>query len=83
MREVGGRADNRDMLFIARGIEDDHFWVVQELDGALVETPWRVEHESDGYRLSHADDSSETARAYALGAFLTPETAVEALRGIL
>ncbi|MFB2555630.1 hypothetical protein [Herbiconiux liangxiaofengii] len=31
------------MLFIARGIEDDHYWVVQELDGALVETPWRVE----------------------------------------
>lgn len=71
------------MLFIARGIEDDHFWVVSEFDGALVETPWRVEHEQDGYRLSHADDSRETARGYALGAFPTPESAVEALRSIL
>jgi hypothetical protein len=26
------------MLFLARGIEDDHCWVVQEIDGALVET---------------------------------------------
>ncbi len=71
------------MLYLARGIEDHHYWVVQEFDGALVETPWRVEREADGYRLSHADDSNETARGYALGAFLTPESAVEALRGIL
>lgn len=78
-----GGGDNRGMLFIARGIEDDHYWVVRELDGALVETPWRVEHEQDGYRLSHADDSRETARGYALGAFSTPESAVDALREIL
>jgi hypothetical protein len=71
------------VLYIARGIEDNHYWVVQELDGALVETPWRIERESDGYRLSHADDSRETARGYALGAFVTPESAVEALRAVL
>ena len=67
------------MLFLARGIEDDHYWVVREIDGTLVETPWRVEHESDGYRLSHADDSDETRRIYALGPFRTPEDAVTAL----
>lgn len=70
------------MLFIARGIEDDHYWVVRELDGALVETPWRIEHETDGYRLSHADDPSETARVFALGAFPTPAAAVNELREI-
>jgi hypothetical protein len=67
------------MLFIARGIEDDHFWVVREIDGTLVETPWRIEHEHDGYRLSHADDAAETAALYQLGAFATPEDAVRAL----
>jgi hypothetical protein len=71
------------MLFLARGIEDDHYWVVQEIDGALVETPWRVEPESDGYRLSHADDSRDTARVFALGAFPTAEAAVQALRDLL
>jgi hypothetical protein len=71
------------VLYIARGIEDDHYWVVRELDGVLVETPWRIEREADGYRLSHADDSHETTRGYALGAFETPESAVEALRGML
>lgn len=76
-RNLGG------VLYIARGIEDDHYWVVQELDGDLVETPWRIELEADGYRLSHADDSRETARGYALRAFETPESAVEALHGML
>ncbi|WP_382307247.1 hypothetical protein [Herbiconiux sp. UC225_62] len=71
------------MLFLARGIEDDHYWVVHEVDGVLVETPWRIEHERGGYRLSHADDSSETARVFALGAFETPESAVDGLRGLL
>ncbi|WP_066041871.1 hypothetical protein [Herbiconiux solani] len=71
------------LLFLARGIESDHYWIVQEVDGTLVETPWRVEHESDGYRLSHADDSAQTARVFALGAFEFPEQAVSALRDIL
>lgn len=70
------------MLYLARGIEDDHYWVVREVDGALVETPWRVEYEPGGWRLSHADDASETARGFAAGAFTTPEVAVEALHGI-
>lgn len=68
------------MLFLARGIEDDHYWVVREVDGTLVETPWRVELEHDGYRLSHADDAAETTRVFALGPFATPEDAIEALR---
>lgn len=68
------------VFFLARGIEDDHYWIVQEIDGVLVETSWRVEHESDGYRLSHADDASETERVFALGAFDFPEQAVSALR---
>jgi hypothetical protein len=67
------------VLFLARGIEDDHYWVVQEVDGVLIETPWRIEHEPDGYRISHADDAGETARVFALGAFTTPELAVSAL----
>jgi hypothetical protein len=67
------------MLFIARGIEDDHFWLVREVDGTLVETPWRIEHEADGYRLSHADDAVETAVLSELGPFATPEDAVRAL----
>jgi hypothetical protein len=67
------------MLYLARGIEDDHYWVVQEIDGALIETPWRIEHEADGYRLSHADDSAETLRVYALGSFDSAEAAVRAL----
>lgn len=70
-------------LFLARGIEDDHYWVVREVDGVLVETPWRVEHEADGYLLSHADNAAKTARALALGAFATPEEAVRALSDVL
>ncbi|MFB2596601.1 hypothetical protein ACEXQE_02300 [Herbiconiux sp. P17] len=68
------------MLFLARGIEDDHYWVVQEIDGALVETPWRIEHEADGYRLSHADDAEQTALVFMLGASPTAEAAVAKLR---
>lgn len=68
------------MLFLARGIEDDHYWVVQEIDGTLIETPWRIEHEADGYRLSHADDSDQTSIVYALGVFPTPQAAVVRLR---
>lgn len=71
------------LLFIARGIEDEHYWIVQETDGTLVETPWRVEREANGWVLSHADDAAETARAYAVGGFESPEAAVEALRGII
>lgn len=67
-------------LFLARGIEDDHYWVVEEIDGVLVETPWRVEQEASGWVLSHADDAIETERVLALGAFDTPEAAVSALR---
>lgn len=67
------------MLFIARGIEDNHYWIVREVDGALVETPWRVELEGDGYRLSHADDAAETVALYELGPFATPEDAAAAL----
>lgn len=36
-----------------------------------------------GYRLSHADDATETTRAFALGPSPTPEAAVELLRTIL
>jgi hypothetical protein len=68
------------VLYLARGIEDDHYWVVQELGGALVETPWRVEYEPGGYRLSHADNFQQTDQVFALGGFLTPEEAVAALR---
>jgi len=71
------------MLFLARGIGDNHFWVVQEVDGTLIETPWRIEREANGYVLSHADDSNETARGFALGAFNSPEAAVEGLRSML
>lgn len=67
------------LLYLARGIEDDHYWVVQEIDGALVETPWRVERETAGYVLSHADDSAKTSEGLALGSFETPEEAVHAL----
>ena len=69
--------------FLARGIEDDHFWVVQEIDGILIETPWRIEDEATGYVLSHADDATETARVLQLGGFPSPEAAVEALREVL
>lgn len=39
------------VLYLARGIEDDHYWIVQEIDGVLTETPWRVEHEVAGWVL--------------------------------
>ena len=42
------------VLLLARGIEDDDFWVVDEIAGMLIETAWRLEHEDDGYRLGHA-----------------------------
>ncbi len=71
------------MLFLARGIEDDHYWVVRELDGTLVETPWRVEHEDGGWVLSHADDPAETARVLGLGACETADSAVRQLRALL
>jgi hypothetical protein len=71
------------MLFLAGGIENEHYWVVEEIEGLLVETPWRVERESDGYRLSHADDSWKTALVFTLGWFGTPEAAVQALGEVL
>jgi hypothetical protein len=49
------------MCFLARGIEAHHYWVVQEIDGTLLETSWRVEYEADGWMLSHADDAAEAA----------------------
>ncbi|MCS5735064.1 hypothetical protein [Herbiconiux daphne] len=71
------------MLYIARGIEDDHYWVVQNIDSALTGTPWRIEREWDGYRVSHADDRALSALAFELGAIATPEDAVDAIRGDL
>jgi hypothetical protein len=71
------------VLYLAHGIEDDHYWVVKEVDGALVETPWRIEYEADGYRLSHADDSYLTVIVYALGAFPSAEAALASLRRVL
>jgi len=70
-------------FFLARGIEDDHYWVVPEIDGVLVETPWRIEHEADGYRLSHADDKDQTDFVYSLGPFSSAELAIAELRAIL
>lgn len=67
------------MLYLARGIEDDHYWVVEDIDGMLVETPWRVEREANGWVLSHADDAAESARVFALGGSQTPESAVRLL----
>ncbi len=71
------------MLYLARGIEDDHYWVVEEVRGVLVDAGWRVEHEADGYRLSHADDSALTAQALPLGAFTSPEAAIYGLMAYL
>lgn len=71
------------MFFLARGIEDDHYWVVQEVDGTLEETPWRMEQKSDGHRLSHADDALQTDLVFGLGAFVTAEAAVARLRDFL
>jgi hypothetical protein len=47
----------------------------------LVETPWRVERESDGWRLSHADEAAETSRVFALGPSQTAEEALRLLTG--
>ncbi|MCS5715121.1 hypothetical protein NVV95_11215 [Herbiconiux sp. CPCC 205716] len=71
------------MIMLARGIEDDHFWVVRELDGVLVETPWRIERETDGYRLGHADDADWSQFGYELGAFETPNEAIERLQAFV
>lgn len=71
------------MLHLARGIEDDHYWVVEEVDGVLIESPWRIEHEHDGYRLSHADNHAMTQSVYALGAFSRPDDALGALKANL
>ena len=71
------------MLFLARGIEDDHYWVVREIDGTLVETPWRIERETSGYVLSHADDAALGAVVFAFGVFDTPELAVARLRELI
>ncbi|WP_440708338.1 hypothetical protein [Herbiconiux sp. YIM B11900] len=70
-------------LYLPRGIEDDHYIVVQEVDGMLSETPWRVEREWNGWVLSHADDGDLTDWAHNLGAFLTPTAAVQILRDML
>ncbi|NQX37083.1 hypothetical protein [Herbiconiux sp. VKM Ac-2851] len=67
------------MLFLARGIEDHHYGVVEEVGDALVETPWRIEREGAGYRLSHADDAGETVRLFELGEFNSPDEALAAL----
>lgn len=40
---------------------------------------WRLDLEWNGWVLSHADDSFETARVFALGSFESPEAAVRAL----
>ncbi|MCS5735097.1 hypothetical protein [Herbiconiux daphne] len=71
------------MLFLARGVEVDHYWVVQGVDGTLEETPWRIEQESDRYRLSNADDMLQTDLVLGLGAFATAEAAVARLREFL
>jgi hypothetical protein len=71
------------LIFLARGIEDDNYMVVEDADGALVDAAWRVEREPGGYTLSHADESALTDRVQALGWFTTPEDAVESLRAFL
>ncbi|KQM59241.1 MULTISPECIES: hypothetical protein [unclassified Agreia] len=71
------------MLVLARGIEDDHYWVVHEIDGTLEETPCRIEQGSDRYRLSHTDDSFQADLVFGLGAFATAEAAVARLREFL
>ncbi|MFB2556763.1 hypothetical protein [Herbiconiux liangxiaofengii] len=69
-------------FYRVRGIEDDHFWVAQEIEGILVETPWRVELESDGYRLSHADSAALTRLVFELGPFPTADLAVARLEAL-
>lgn len=71
------------MFYLARGIEDDHYWVAQKLEGVLFETPWRVEREWNWCVLSHADDSTATNRVFALGEFQSPESAEVRLRSFL
>lgn len=68
------------MLLLARGIEDDHYWVVEEIDEALIETPWRIEHDRDGYRTGHADEPDWSAFVYNLGPFPSPELELATLR---
>ncbi len=70
------------VFYLTRGFEDDHYWVARETDGVLVETPWRVELEEDGYRLSHADSAELTTLVYNLGALNSARAAVERLRTV-
>ncbi|WP_368497205.1 hypothetical protein [Herbiconiux sp. A18JL235] len=71
------------MLYLARDIEDDHYWVVEEFEGTLVDVGWRIEHEHGGYRISHADDAATSARVASYGLFPTPDAAVELLQLLL
>jgi hypothetical protein len=71
------------VLLLARGIEDDHFLVVEEIGGLLVEAPWRIEKEDDGYRLGHADDADWSDFVFNLGGFETAVYALGALRRLL
>lgn len=57
------------VLLLARGIEDDDFWVVDEIAGMLIETAWRLEHEDDGYRLGHANNVDWSDVGYQVGPF--------------
>ena len=59
-----------------RGIEDDHYWVVEEADGALVDAGWRIERETDGWTVINADDIPPAV----LGYYGSTDAAVEALR---
>ena len=52
------------MLSLARSMEDEHYWVVEEIDGMLVETLWGVEREVDGWRLSHAVRIRSSVRSW-------------------
>jgi hypothetical protein len=49
----------------------------------LVETPWRIEREGDGYRLNLAEDAGETIRVFTLGEFPTPSAALLVIGEIL
>ncbi|QJU54313.1 hypothetical protein SCB71_14300 [Herbiconiux sp. KACC 21604] len=70
------------MLFLARGIEDDNYMVVEQVDGMLVDAAWRIDKEWDGWAVSHADSNDVTAAA-GLRGYGTPEAAVDALRALL
>ncbi len=71
------------MLFLARGIEDHNYMVVEQVDGVLVDAAWRVEREAGGFMLSHADDSALTAQVQLIGPFPSAEDAVVALHAFL